>query len=407
MGNSDFNKYIRSEEFQNLLHSYEKARREDSMVYIDADDMIDIAEYYHSIDDYDNAVAAADYSLELHPEDSTALLFKARMLLIDDHDARRAREVFDRVKDPDEYLESTYIRAELLLYEDKVDAAEALLNKKYAELLDSRESGVDDYDNDAIRFPLDVAMMYVDLTFYDLSKVWMDKIEQPVPGMEYEYFETKARLSHYDGDTQQIIENLNRAIDYDPYSLNAWMQLNDTYFQNGQFEKALECTEYALAIEPDDYEALMSRGNSLYELDRQQEAMECYKKCAQLYPDVDYPCMILGTIYLEREDFEMAMKYLRDAIERSGYDLLVMVRVGIIFYEMNYVMSAYQVFSTIIKTFYEEDMMKECPLSLLRYMVDCCKKLDKEEELKIYAPYLEERLKSIHRNDFPSEDANQ
>lgn len=411
MGNSDFNRYIRSEEFKNLLSSYEAARLKDEMLYLDSDDLIDIAEYYHSINEYDSALDAADYCLELHPDESAALLFKARMMLIDNHDPEGAREVFSKVKDPDNYVESTYIRAELLIYDYRLDEADALLLEKYSSLLSkssnaSGDAGYDEdeedgegYDGDAERMPLDVAMMYVDLGMHDMALEWMQRMETPVSGMEYEYYETWARISHSTGDSAKVIEYLNKALDYDPYSINAWMQLYDTYFNIEQYEKALECTEYALAIEPDDAEALMCRGNTLYELNRTEEAIETYKTCAQMYPEQDYPCMILGTVYLEHQDFKTAMGYFREAIERSGYDIMTMAHIGMIFYEMGYYQSAYQIFHTIITPFHEEAMMDECPLPLLKYMVNCCIKLDKEEELRCYYKYLEQRKQATAQED--------
>lgn len=413
MGNSDFNRYIRSDEFKELLDSYETARERDEMLYLDSDDLIDIAEYYHSINDYESADDAADYCLELHPDDSSALLFKARMMLIDDHDPEGAREVFSRVKDPDNYVESTYIRAELLIYDDMLDEADALLLEKYNSLLaaskddadgddddDDDDDEGDGYVGDAERMPLDVAMMYVDLNMPDMAFEWMQRIEAPVPGMEYEFYETLARIAHYAGDSERVIKYLNKALDYDPYSVNAWMQLYDTYISTEQYDKALDCTEYALAIEPDDAEALMSRGNVLYELNRKDEAIECYKSCAQMYPEQEYPCMVLGTVYLEQKDFTTAMEFLREAIERSGYDIMTMARVGMIFYEMGYYQSAYEIFHTIITPFYEEDMMDECPLPLLNYMVNCCVKLEKGKELRRYYKFLEARKQDLSKEDY-------
>ena len=51
---NEFQKYTASPEFQELLHRYEKSREENIPCFMEIDDIIDIAEYYHSIDDIKN-----------------------------------------------------------------------------------------------------------------------------------------------------------------------------------------------------------------------------------------------------------------------------------------------------------------------------------------------------------------
>ena len=414
MGQKEFNKYTRSKEFKEMLSSYENARQRGEMIYLDSDDLIDIAEYYHSIYEYGKASEAADYCTELHPDEASALLFKARMALIDEHDAKKAEEAFRLVKDPDNYIEAAYIEAELLIYKGKVNEAEALLKRKYAEFMSEKDSDADEaYEEEELaRMPLDIAMMYADLGYEGFAKTWMEKMTAPVEDMEYEYYETWARIYHAAGRTDKVIENLNKALDYDPYNFNGWMELYDTYYNcrdtsttaaNGNSgeehadsderqqasltDKAAECAEYALAIDPDSDEALLAMGCVRYDQGKYDEAIEYFTKCAQLYPDMEQPCLFLGSIYLEKRDVTMAMKHFREAFERTDYDVITVIRSGIIFYEMGYVGTAYQVFETIITPFYEAGMMSECPPQLVTYMTRCCKDLGKTEEYKRYSQF--------------------
>lgn len=373
-----------------MLKRYEEARQSGEMIYLDSDDLIDIAEYYHSIFQYDKASETADYCTELHPDEASALLFKARMALIDEHDAKKAEEAFSQVKDPDNYIEAAYIESELLIYRGKVQEAETLLQTKYTEFLAEREadSSLAYDDEELARMPLDIAMMYADLGYEGLAKSWMEKMSAPVEEMEYEYFETWARIWHASGQTDKVIENLNKALDYDPYNFNGWMELYDTYYNSHNITKASDCAEYALAIDPDSDEALMAMGCVRYDQGRYDEALEYYAKCAQLYPDMEQPCLFMGSVYLEKRDVATAMKHFRDAFERTDYDITTVIRSGIIFYEMGYVATAYQVFETIISPFHEAGMMSECPPQLVSYMARCCKELGKTEEYNQYSQYI-------------------
>ena len=411
MGQKEFNKYTRSKEFKEMLRSYENTRQHGEMIYLDSDDLIDIAEYYHSNSEYEKAAEAADYCIELHPDEASALLFKARMALIDEHDAKKAEESFRLVKDPENYIEAAYIKAELLIYKGKVNEAEALLEQKYTEYLSERDIDADEaYDEEELeRMPLDIAMMYADLGYEGLAKVWMEKMSAPVEDMEYEYYETWARICHAADQTDKAIENLNKALDYDPYNFNGWMELFDTYYNSRSetatapsgspspddereqarlLAKAGECVEYALAIDPDNDEALLAMGCVKYDQGKFDEAIEYYTKCAQLYPDMEQPCLFLGSVYLEKRDVAMAMQYFHEAFERTDYDVMTVIRSGIIFYEMGYVITAYQILETIITPFYDAGMMSECPPQLVNYMARCCKDLDKTEEYNKYSQYL-------------------
>ena len=414
MGQKEFYKYTRSNAFKEMLRNYESARERGEMIYLDSDDLIDIAEYYHSTNEYEKASATADYCTELHPEEASALLFKARMALIDEHDTKKAAEAFRLVKDPENYIEAAYIQAELLVYQGKVQEAERILQRKYADVLAGKDTDTnDDYEEeDVARMPLDIAMMYADLGFEGLAKTWMEKMSKPVEEMEYEYYETWARIYHAYDQTDKVIECLNKALDYDPYNFNGWMELYDTYYNyrcptptdNGQetseaqaasyaseqarmVEKAGECAEYALAIDPDSDEALMAMGCVRYDQGRLDEAIEYYTKCAQLYPDQEQPCLCLGSVYLEKRDAATAMQHFREAFERTDYDITTVIRSGIIFYELGYIATAYQIFETIITPFYEASMMSECPPLLLTYMLRCCKELDKTEEYNRYSQF--------------------
>ena len=68
MTSSDFNKYIKSSEFRALLAQYENALKTGEMVFLDSDDIVDIAEYYHIAGEIEKAEEAADYCLSLYPK---------------------------------------------------------------------------------------------------------------------------------------------------------------------------------------------------------------------------------------------------------------------------------------------------------------------------------------------------
>jgi dTDP-4-amino-4,6-dideoxygalactose transaminase len=80
--------YFDSKEFQELLGSYETAVRVGDYPFMDADDLIDIADYYNMVDEHDKAVEVVDHALELYPHATLPNVFMARESLLNgDYDA--------------------------------------------------------------------------------------------------------------------------------------------------------------------------------------------------------------------------------------------------------------------------------------------------------------------------------
>ena len=79
---SDDHAYFDSEEFRTILNQYEESVESEHPIYIDADDLADIADYYQYNGFPEKAKVAVDLALEYNPEAVGPLLFKAREALV-------------------------------------------------------------------------------------------------------------------------------------------------------------------------------------------------------------------------------------------------------------------------------------------------------------------------------------
>ena len=79
------NNYYDSKEFTEALDKYEKAMESDEPIYLDCDQLADIAEYYHWMGYPAKALAAADYALSLFEGATAPLVLKARMALLNEN----------------------------------------------------------------------------------------------------------------------------------------------------------------------------------------------------------------------------------------------------------------------------------------------------------------------------------
>lgn len=328
MSTTEFNKYINSAEFKELLARYEAVVKAHELVYFDADDLIDIAEAYHVWGDYESAARAADYCHELYPEDSAPVLFNARMALVDLGDIVKAKALMAEVKEEKESLETVYVKAEIMVCEREINKAEEYLNEKYAKYKEKRDNGTlfddnDDEENeedsdDMPDFAIDVAAMYCDHNLFDRAATWIERADVPTNDYALEYYDVWARIHMAHAEYDKAETALNKILDIDPFNVNAWLMMSDTQFRSVRFLDALQSAEYAIAIDPLASDAYLSKGNCLYALNRMKEAEAALRKYKELEPDDVVGDLLLATTLFCSRRTEEAYRYARIVVDNIG-----------------------------------------------------------------------------------------
>ena len=78
---TDNQEYFDSKEFQQILRQYEESIQQGGSIYMDADDLADIADYYQYNGRLEEADNAINMALEYNPDAVGPLLYKAREAL--------------------------------------------------------------------------------------------------------------------------------------------------------------------------------------------------------------------------------------------------------------------------------------------------------------------------------------
>ncbi len=310
MASNNFDKYTNSPEFKELLENYESSANSGGLVYFECDDLIDIAEYYHKNGELEKAENAALYCRKLYPEEAAPLLFRARMALIDHQDVEKAKAIMADLREEEESIDSVYVKAEIMLTEGDAHATEEYLQEKYAQFSDSRNNtgGMNDDEEeeenaeDAPDFALDIAMMYCDHFYFELSERWLKKARVPEDDLAFEYYDTWSRILIASGRLEEAIDTLNKQIDIDSFNVSVWLMLSDIQYQLARYQDALQSAEYAMAIAPKDAYPYLTRGNSLYAMNRLEEAEQCFERYAELAPEEVGADLLLATTKFCRKD---------------------------------------------------------------------------------------------------------
>lgn len=292
--------YYNDPEFLELLEEYEQAEQTGMPVFMDAEDLADIAGYYQSAGRPDDAQKAIEKALEQDPESETALIFKVHEALdAEVPDVQLAQDYLDRIynKDLPEYV---YCQAEIFIVQDKPDEADKYLRKCLADV------PPDEYQD----YVLDVANIYSDYGLNELAMQWMMRARHD---NSEDFQELMARtlfgLGKYD-DCERIFTDL---IDKNPFQKRYWNALASTQFMKEEYDASIASSEYAIAIDPDDPEGLVSKANGLYRLGNYKEALKYFERYSKQVPDDEFGLLHQGTCLVNLDRRDEAIERLKEA----------------------------------------------------------------------------------------------
>ena len=424
--------YYDSREFKNILKKYEDARDERHSVFLDSDAFTDIAEYYLSQGQLQQASEAVEYALSLFPEATGPLTLKARLLLMQHGDIQQAKETVEKIQDKDD-LDFFYITAEIMIAEDRPADADHYLDECLKQ--------VDETDRKDLI--LDAATLFADYNQIRYARKWLKKSKETDLS---DYRELQGRILYGEERYEESEEIFTQLVDEQPFSTFYWNQLAAIQYMLLRYNDSLTSSEYAIAINPHDSDALLNKANCMFALNNFDESAKYYQKYITENPDseigylhkgecrmntnhptealdlllkaeqhaksdspylleiyqdiaftlsqqgnylqaIDYVdkamnldsvreemLVLKGHIYLENGQNGKAAQCFTDAINGSDRSPAIMIRVGTSLYDNNYVTEAYQILKPLLTT---ADDNWDVGYS---YLAICAKEMNKEEE---------------------------
>lgn len=293
---SNKNDIYNSNKFKEALSRYKSAQDQHQTVFIDLDDIIDIAEYYNESGAYDDAVKANEYALTLYPGAAAPLAMLARAAMFGSNDIKKAKAYADMIDDKDD-LEYIYLKAEIMIMEENVDGADAYLESKMNVLDDE---SVDD-------MLLDVPFIFLDYKYPELAQKWLTRCNE-TDAPEYKAAEGEIALLFEDYEKSETI--FKKLLEDDPFSSNLWNKLAMAQFSLNHMSDAIESCEFALAINPNDKDALMTKANSLASTGKTKDSCLFYKRYIRLCPDEAHARMLYGLSLSAEGQYDDALQQL-------------------------------------------------------------------------------------------------
>ena len=266
----DRSEYYESDEFQELLGEYEENMEKGMPIFMDADDLVEIADFYEWQGRRDEADEAVDKALELDPTCAAALAFKVGDAL-ETMNLAKAHFYLDQITDTDD-PEYVYSRAEVMIAEDKAQECDQWLLELFKDTPD------DERDD----FVMDAMNIYCDWEHYDLALQWMMRM-QPVDNDDFR--ELVGRIYYGTEQYEKCEETFKQLLDSDPFNLRYWVTLASAQYMLCKYEEALASSEYAIAIDPTAGDALLGKANALFHMERYDEAYQFFDRYTEVVPD--------------------------------------------------------------------------------------------------------------------------
>ena len=230
------------------------------------------------------------------------------------------------------------VQVEMLVYDDKLDQAEKLLNELYAIEPTNEEifiqkaniySKRDDHEKavgflkTALKYTEDFADVY---NLIGMEYLFMDNLELAkenfIKCLE-EDFEDQSALYNvvycfeFLDQNLEAIEYLKTYIDRNPYSEIAWHQSGRLYYGLKDYESASTSFQLATYIDEEFVGAYMERGKALERLKNYSEAIESYNRTIELDDPTSYALLRIGKCHEKLGNKAEALKYFNKTVHED------------------------------------------------------------------------------------------
>ena len=230
------------------------------------------------------------------------------------------------------------VHVEMLVYEEKLDQADKLLNELFlieptneevyiqkAAIFSKRENHEKavEYLKKALQFTDDFADVY---NLIGMEYLFMDDLESAkinfIRCLEEDLDDQSALYNvvychEFLDQNQEAIDYLLKYIDLNPYSEIAWHQVGRLNYILKNYEEAVRAFEFSTYIDDEFIGAFMENGKALERLKRYDQAVENYLRTIELDDPTSYALLRLGKCYEKLGNRELALKYYNQTVHED------------------------------------------------------------------------------------------
>ncbi len=230
------------------------------------------------------------------------------------------------------------VQVELLIFEDKLDQAEKMLNDLYAIEPQNEEIYIQkaniyskrDQHEKAVEL-LKTALQYTDdfadvYNLIGMEYLFMDQLELAkenfISCLEEDLEDQSALYNvvycfEFLDQNQAAVDYLIKYIERNPYSEIAWHQVGRLNYGLKKYEEALHAFDYATLIDDEFLGAFMEQAKTLERLKRYDEAIECYTRTIELDDPTSYALLRIGKCHEKLGHKKLALEFFTKTVHED------------------------------------------------------------------------------------------
>ncbi|MGZ9675511.1 tetratricopeptide repeat protein [Flavobacterium sp. GNP001] len=230
------------------------------------------------------------------------------------------------------------VQVEMLVYDDKLELAEKLLNELYAIEPNNEEIYIQkanicskrDQHEKAVEL-LKIALQYTDdladvYNLIGMEYLFMDNFELAktnfINCLEEDLEDQSALYNvvycfEFLDQNQDAIAFLKSYIDKKPYSEIAWHQLGRLHYSEKEYQDAIRAFEYATLIDDEFLGAFMEKAKAYERLKKYEEAIESYTRTIELDDATSYALLRLGKCHEKLGNSALAIKFYNQTVHED------------------------------------------------------------------------------------------
>jgi tetratricopeptide (TPR) repeat protein len=292
------------EDYNLSLSKFESMLKTNKVFFFDSEEFEEIILHYLDMGKANLAKKALKLALEQHPKSTGLKLVQVEMLIYDDK-LDQAEKLLNELYSLEPTNEEIYIlKANIYSKKDKHEIAVEYLETA----LQYSEDHADIYNL--------VGMEYLFMDNLELAKINFIKcLEEDIEDQSGVY--NVVYCFEFLDQNQQAIDYLKTYIDRNPYSEIAWHQTGRLYYGLKNYELAATAFELATYIDEEFIGAFMERGKALERLKRYQEAIESFNQTIILDDPTSYALLRIGKCHEKLGNKVEALKYFNKTVHED------------------------------------------------------------------------------------------
>jgi tetratricopeptide (TPR) repeat protein len=292
------------EDYNLSLSKFESMLKTNKVLFFDSEEFEDIILHYLDMGKANLAKKALKLALEQHPKSTGLKLVQVEMLVYDDK-LEQAEKLLNELYAIEPTNEEIYIqKANIFSKRDKHEKAVELLNIAL------------EYTDDLADVYNLIGMEYLFMDNFEMAKEsFINCLEEDLEDQSALY--NVVYCFEFLDQNQEAIDYLTKYIDQNPYSEIAWHQMGRLHYGLKEYESAIRAYDYATLIDDEFLGAFMEKAKALERLKKYKEAIESYNRTIELEDATSYALLRIGKCYEKLGNKVQALKYFNKTVHED------------------------------------------------------------------------------------------